>query len=58
MALLHRLPETVSPAQVREGLTAVVHRSIETAGTFDAKGWLRIGFFGAQPGKYRGTVLL
>jgi len=56
MALLHRLPETVSPAQVREGLTAVVHRSIEMAGTFDAKGWLRIGFCGAQPGAGEGYI--
>jgi hypothetical protein len=48
-ALRHRLPDEVSPAQVRGALTAVIRRSIEAAGTFDAAGWLRIGFCGHQP---------
>lgn len=49
MALLHRLPEEVTPAQVRCALTAVIRRMIEAPGTFDEKGWLRIGFYGHQP---------
>jgi hypothetical protein len=35
---------------VRAGLTAVIRRSIEAPGTFDADGWLQIGFCGHQPG--------
>jgi hypothetical protein len=50
MAARRDLPEEVSPAQVRGGLTAVIRRSIEAPGTFDADGWLRIGFCGHQPG--------
>jgi len=49
MALLHALPEPLEPAQVREALSAVIRRSIEAPGTFDAEGWLRIGFCGHQP---------
>ncbi len=50
MALLDRLPPEVSPAQVRGALTAVIRRMMEAPGTFDAAGWLRIGFAGHQPG--------
>lgn len=50
MALRRALPEGVSPAQVRGALTAVIRRTIEAPGTFDADGWLRIGFCGHQPG--------
>ncbi len=50
MALRKALPEEVSPAQVRGALTAIIRRSIEAPGTFDANGWLRIGFCGHQPG--------
>ena len=50
MALRHSLPENVLPAQARGALTAVIRRSIEAPGTFDADGWLRIGFCGHQPG--------
>jgi hypothetical protein len=49
-ALRKRLPDGVSPAQVRGGLTAVIRRTIEAVDTFDANGWLRIGFCGHQPG--------
>src|SRR5258705_2521157 len=48
-ALRRALPDGVSPAQVRGALTAVIRRSIEAPGTFDADGWLRIGFCGHQP---------
>ncbi len=50
MALRRGLPEGVSPAQVRGALTAVIRRTIAAPGTFDADGWLRIGFCGHQPG--------
>jgi len=50
MALRHALPEGVSPAQTRGALTAIIRRSIEAPDTFDANGWLRIGFCGHQPG--------
>ncbi len=43
------LPSKVSPAQVRCGLTAVIRRQISIPGTFDDKGWLRVGFAGSQP---------
>jgi hypothetical protein len=49
-ALRHALPEHVAPAQVRSALTAVIRKSIEAPDTFDAEGWLRIGFCGHQPG--------
>src|SRR5437773_1182789 len=49
MALRRDLPEGLAPAQVRSALTAVIRRSIEAPGTFDAEGWLRIGFCGHQP---------
>jgi hypothetical protein len=50
IALRRALPEGVSPAQVRGALTAVIRRSIDSPGTFDEDGWLRIGFCGHQPG--------
>jgi hypothetical protein len=50
MALRHSLPQGVSPAQVRSALTAIIRRSIDAPETFDADGWLRIGFCGHQPG--------
>lgn len=49
MALRKQLPDFVSPEQVRCALTAVMRRMIERPGTFDAKGWLTIGFAGHQP---------
>jgi hypothetical protein len=50
MALRKALPEGVSPAQVRGALSAVIRRTIDAPGTFDANGWLQIGFCGHQPG--------
>jgi hypothetical protein len=49
-ALRHRLPDGVSPAQVRGALTAAIHRTLDAPGTFDAEGWLQIGLCGHQPG--------
>lgn len=48
-ALRQDLPEGLSPAQVRSGLTAVIRRTLEAPGTFDEKGWLRAGLCGHQP---------
>jgi hypothetical protein len=50
IALRRALPEGVSPPQVRAALTAVIRKTLEAPGTFDADGWLRIGFCGHQPG--------
>ncbi|MCR4916398.1 MAG: DUF2264 domain-containing protein [Prevotella sp.] len=47
-ALLHILPANVSPAQVRCALTAVIRRQLSQPRTFDAAGWLRIGYTGSQ----------
>jgi hypothetical protein len=50
IALRRELPADVAPAQVRSALSAVIRRQLEAPGTFDAGGWLRIGFCGHQPG--------
>jgi hypothetical protein len=49
MALQHRLPDNLKPAQVRSALSAVIKRMMEAPGVFDSKGWLSIGFCGHQP---------
>jgi hypothetical protein len=49
-ALRHALPEGVAPPQVRGALTVVIRRTMDAPETFDANGWLRIGFCGHQPG--------
>jgi hypothetical protein len=49
IALRRQLPESVSPAQVRSGITAVMRRMIDAPGTFDQQGWLTVGFYGHQP---------
>jgi hypothetical protein len=48
-ALLHQLPETLEPAQVRNALSAVMRKIVEAPATFDNRGWLTIGFYGHQP---------
>jgi len=48
-ALLEKLPEGVSPAQVRCGLTQVMHNLYDGNQNFDKNGWLLIGFNGHQP---------
>jgi hypothetical protein len=50
VALRGELPDDLPPAQVRCALTAVLRRSAEAPGTFDANGWLQIGLCGHQPG--------
>lgn len=49
MALMKKLPESISPAQVRSALTAVVRKTMEPANTFDENGWLKVGLYGSQP---------
>ena len=49
IALMDKLPESISPAQVRCALTAVIKRCFEAKGTFDNDGWLTIGLCGHQP---------
>lgn len=49
VALLKLLPDGLPPASVRSALTAVLNRQFSAANTFDANGWLKIGFCGAQP---------
>ena len=49
IALLHQLPENISPAQVRCALGTVIHKTMDAPGTFDTAGWLQIGFSGHQP---------
>jgi len=49
VALMEKLPEYVSPAQVRCGVSAVMHRMFDGCDNFDKNGWLVLGFCGAQP---------
>jgi hypothetical protein len=49
MALRKELPESITPAQARGSLWAVIHRTLAADGTFDEAGWLRIGLAGHQP---------
>jgi hypothetical protein len=51
--LLH---EDLGPGQVRSALTAVIRRTMEPKGTFDAKGWLQIGLCGHQPSIGEGYI--
>lgn len=48
-ALRRELPVSISPAQVRCALSAVITRLIEAPGIFDEEGWLTIGLCGHQP---------
>lgn len=50
IALRGALPDGVAPGQVRAALSAVLLRTLDPPGTFDAGGWLRIGLAGHQPG--------
>jgi len=50
IALLHELPKEIKPAQVRSAMSAVIYRMIEAPGTFDEKGWLRIGHLHRKTG--------
>ncbi|MFT2008193.1 DUF2264 domain-containing protein [Pontibacter sp. 13R65] len=56
VALWKELPGEIDPAQVRSALYTVIKRQVEAPGTFDEKGWLRIGFFGHQPSIGEGYI--
>ena len=49
LALMEALPPSLSPAQVRSGLTAVIRKVMEAESLFDDNGWLRLGLYGSQP---------
>jgi hypothetical protein len=49
IALQKKLPPALTPAQVREALTAVIQKTIDAPDTFDRNGWLMIGLAGHQP---------
>lgn len=49
IAMRQKLREPIVPAQVRSALTAVMRKMLDARGTFDADGWLTIGFYGHQP---------
>jgi hypothetical protein len=49
MALRHKLPESLTPAQVRCALTEVIIKTIDNPQTFTKDGWLNIGLYGNQP---------
>lgn len=49
-ALRKGLPPEVPPAAARRALTRVIRKTLEAPGTWDDKGWLRIGLAGHQPG--------
>jgi hypothetical protein len=50
VALRRELPDEVPPAQARAALTAVIRRTLDAPGTYDDRGWLRVGIAGHQPG--------
>ena len=56
ISLWRELPEKINPAQVRCALTAIIWRMMEAPGTFDAHGWLQIGFCGRQPALGEGYI--
>lgn len=47
-ALMEKLPEHVLPAQVRCGLTKIMHNMFDHSANFDKNNWLVLGFNGAQ----------
>jgi len=50
VALMEKLPESITPAQVRCALTKVKKNMYSMPGTFDKNNWLTLGFCGHQPG--------
>lgn len=49
VALRKKLPASLSPAQVRGALSAVIKKTTESSSTFTKDGWLTIGLYGEQP---------
>ncbi|WP_345955568.1 DUF2264 domain-containing protein [Mucilaginibacter sp. PAMB04168] len=56
VALKKQLPSSISPAQVKEALTAVMKKTIDAPQTFTSSGWLNIGLYGKQPGLAEGYI--
>jgi hypothetical protein len=56
VALIHELPGDLKPQQVRAALYTMIKRQLEAPGTFDDKGWLRIGLYGHQAGIGEGYI--
>jgi hypothetical protein len=56
LALMQELPASLSPAQVRSALTAVIRRVLQASDLFDSQGWLRLGLYGAQPDLAEGYI--
>lgn len=56
MALLQQLPTELSPEQVREGLFAVIKKTMNAPNTFTKSGWLNIGLAGSQPNLAEGYI--
>jgi hypothetical protein len=56
VALLRELPPELKPGAVRGALTAVIRRTMEAPGTFDAQGWLQVGAVGHQPSIREGYI--
>lgn len=50
LALINKLPTSLTPGQVRAAMSAVRQRMFSVAGNFDDKGYLTLGFAGHQPG--------
>jgi hypothetical protein len=50
VAYKKQLPASITPAQVRDGLTAVIKKKLGAPDTFTKEGWLNIGLYGKQPG--------
>lgn len=49
LALKKKLPKSLSPAQVREALFAVIQSTLSHPSNYDSEGWLMIGLNGHQP---------
>lgn len=49
LALMKKLPSSLSPGQVRYALYSVIKNQMSAPGTFDKNGWLQIGVYGHQP---------
>ena len=49
LAVQHKLPSNLPPAQVRSALNAVIRKISAAPGMFDENGWLTIGLYGHQP---------
>lgn len=55
-ALQKRLPQTVTPPQVRCALSAMLQKMLSAPTLYDDDGWLRPGVYGYQPGLAEGYI--